>query len=287
MPSSASDQRSPAWLLPFLATLFFFSGACALVYQVMWLRLLALVFGVTVYAASTVLAGFMAGLAVGSFAAGRLAGRLSRPLATFGAAEILVGLTAPTHVRRVMTLCTIALLVPAVALAQSTAGGQYEQMLAREKVVRAAAPVDVDALRSLAKSYERIVLRYPTSGYSDNALWQAAGLYTLAHAESGEAADRKEATRLLQWLKREYPSSSLIDGISAELSRLAKQAAKPRPRATPPPAPKPSASARRLLRRLPKSASTNCAPTPRRRARCPSSMRASAIIPSASSASTA
>lgn len=81
-------------MLPLLATLFFFSGACALVYQVMWLRLLALVFGVTVYAASTVLAGFMAGLAVGSFLAGRLAQRLDRPLAAFGVAEILVGLTA-------------------------------------------------------------------------------------------------------------------------------------------------------------------------------------------------
>lgn len=92
--SAPSPQRSPSWLLPLLAILFFFSGACALVYQVMWLRLLALVFGVTVYAASTVLAGFMAGLAVGSFAAGRLAGRLPRPLAVFGLAEILVGLTA-------------------------------------------------------------------------------------------------------------------------------------------------------------------------------------------------
>ena len=60
----------------------------------MWLRLLALVFGVTVYAASTVLAGFMAGLGVGSFVAGRLAARISRPLAAFGVAEALVGITA-------------------------------------------------------------------------------------------------------------------------------------------------------------------------------------------------
>jgi spermidine synthase len=92
--SAPSSSRSPAWLLPLLAGLFFLSGACALVYQVMWLRLLALVFGVTVYAASTVLAGFMAGLAVGSLTAGRLAGRMPRPLAAFGVAEILVGLTA-------------------------------------------------------------------------------------------------------------------------------------------------------------------------------------------------
>ncbi len=84
----------PRWLLPLLLLLFFGSGACALVYQVMWLRLLALVFGVTVYAASTVLAGFMAGLGLGSFVAGRLAVRIQRPLAAFGLAEILIGITA-------------------------------------------------------------------------------------------------------------------------------------------------------------------------------------------------
>ncbi len=60
----------------------------------MWLRLLALVFGVTVYAASTVLAGFMAGLGLGSLVAGRLAARVTRPLAAFGIAEALVGVTA-------------------------------------------------------------------------------------------------------------------------------------------------------------------------------------------------
>ena len=92
--SESRPSSAPRWLLPLLTVLFFFSGACALVYQVMWLRLLALVFGVTVYAASTVLAGFMAGLAVGSALAGRFAQRLSRPLAVFGLVEILVGLTA-------------------------------------------------------------------------------------------------------------------------------------------------------------------------------------------------
>ena len=84
----------PIWLLPLLSLLFFFSGACALVYQVMWLRLLALVFGVTVYAASTVLASFMGGLALGSFVAGRVAGRLRSPLRAFGLIEIGVGLSA-------------------------------------------------------------------------------------------------------------------------------------------------------------------------------------------------
>jgi spermidine synthase len=77
-----------------LVLLFFASGACALVYQVMWLRMLALVFGVTVYAASTVLASFMAGLALGSYSAGRIAARLRSPLFVFGLIEIGVGVTA-------------------------------------------------------------------------------------------------------------------------------------------------------------------------------------------------
>ncbi|HEX4915953.1 MAG TPA: fused MFS/spermidine synthase [Vicinamibacterales bacterium] len=89
-----ASQLPPRWLLALLIILFFGSGACALVYQVMWLRLLSLVFGVTVYAASTVLAAFMAGLGVGSFLAGRFATRITRPLAAFGIAEILVGITA-------------------------------------------------------------------------------------------------------------------------------------------------------------------------------------------------
>jgi spermidine synthase len=80
--------------LAILLVLFFGSGACGLIYQVLWLRLLALVFGVTVYAASTVLAAFMAGLAIGSALAGRVVSRLGRPLIIFGVAEILIGISA-------------------------------------------------------------------------------------------------------------------------------------------------------------------------------------------------
>jgi spermidine synthase len=77
-----------------LAALFFCSGATALIYQVLWLRLLGLVFGVTVYAASTVWASFMAGLALGSVAAGVVADRVRHPLRWFAGAEVLIGVTA-------------------------------------------------------------------------------------------------------------------------------------------------------------------------------------------------
>lgn len=81
-------------MLRILAPLFFLSGASALVYQVLWLRLLSLVFGVTVYAATAVLASFMAGLALGSWGGGRLAERVRSPLRAFGVAEIGIGALA-------------------------------------------------------------------------------------------------------------------------------------------------------------------------------------------------
>lgn len=70
------------------------SGAAALVYQVLWLRLLGLVFGATVIAASTVLASFMAGLALGSALGGRLAEAARRPALAFAAAECVVAACA-------------------------------------------------------------------------------------------------------------------------------------------------------------------------------------------------
>src|SRR4026207_155048 len=72
---SAHEASRQPWLLPALSALFFCSGMSALIYQVLWLRLLGLVFGVTTYAASTVWAVFMAGLAIGRFPGGRGAGR--------------------------------------------------------------------------------------------------------------------------------------------------------------------------------------------------------------------
>ena len=94
-------------LLPLLVVLLFLSGVSALVYQVLWLRLLSLTFGVTTHAASTVLASFMGGLAIGSVVAGRLADRVERPLRPFAAVELLIGLCA---------LATPAVLVAAHGL---------------------------------------------------------------------------------------------------------------------------------------------------------------------------
>lgn len=95
MPTQAPPlSRTSVLLLLLVLLLFFASGASALVYQVLWLRKLGLVFGVTVYAASTVWASFMCGLAVGSLLAGHVADRVRRPLVWFGVAEACIGLSA-------------------------------------------------------------------------------------------------------------------------------------------------------------------------------------------------
>ncbi|HUR02822.1 MAG TPA: fused MFS/spermidine synthase, partial [Nonomuraea sp.] len=74
-----------------LLLVFLLSGASGLIYQVLWQRLLGLVFGVSAYATATVLAAFMAGLALGGLLAGRVADRVRSPLLWYGVVEILVG----------------------------------------------------------------------------------------------------------------------------------------------------------------------------------------------------
>src|SRR5829696_6692274 len=63
---------------------FILSGATGLIYEVLWARMLGLVFGATTLAVSTVLAAFMGGLALGSALAGRLAQRIRKPLSAYG-----------------------------------------------------------------------------------------------------------------------------------------------------------------------------------------------------------
>ena len=70
---------------------FFLSGAAALMYEVIWVRLLGLVFGNTTFAVSTVLTAYMAGLGLGSYWIGRFVDRWERPLAVYGYLEIGIG----------------------------------------------------------------------------------------------------------------------------------------------------------------------------------------------------
>jgi spermidine synthase len=69
------------------------SGVTALGYQVLWMRIFGLLFGVAVYAVSTVLTAFMAGLALGSYLFGNWADR-KNPVTLFIIIETGIALFA-------------------------------------------------------------------------------------------------------------------------------------------------------------------------------------------------
>ncbi len=91
-PAAAPKNRSVGILLG----LFLLSGVSGLVYQVIWARQLTLIFGATSPAITTVLAAFMLGLALGSYAAGRWAGRWGHPLRAYALLELGIGAYAVT-----------------------------------------------------------------------------------------------------------------------------------------------------------------------------------------------
>jgi spermidine synthase len=68
-----------------------FSGFTALVYEIIWTRLLGFAFGTTTEAIGTVLAVFFGGMAIGNWLAARCSSRISRPLRVYALLELGVG----------------------------------------------------------------------------------------------------------------------------------------------------------------------------------------------------
>src|SRR3990172_11346183 len=79
---------------PLILLIFFLSGASGLIYEIVWTRLLSLVFGVSSFAISTVLTVFMAGLGIGGYTFGKLIDKRGNPLKVYALLEILIGLYA-------------------------------------------------------------------------------------------------------------------------------------------------------------------------------------------------
>jgi len=90
--ATMNDRRDYRYLIYLL---FIFSGVSGLIYQIVWTRLLVLVFGNTMMATSTVLSAFMGGLAAGSYVLGKYIDRRPRPLLkVYAALEAGIGLFA-------------------------------------------------------------------------------------------------------------------------------------------------------------------------------------------------
>ena len=80
------------YIKPIVWLIFIFSGASGLIYEVIWMRQLTLIFGSTVFATSTVLTAFMAGLALGSYYFGRKIDESTQsPLRIYALLEVGIG----------------------------------------------------------------------------------------------------------------------------------------------------------------------------------------------------
>jgi spermidine synthase len=109
-----------------ILALFFLSGACGLVYEVVWMRTLTLVFGATAFATAAILASFFSGLALGSLLLGRVADRGRDPLRLYALLEGGVGVLA-----FLMPLVFAGLTPVYVALARGLDLGYYPLSLVR------------------------------------------------------------------------------------------------------------------------------------------------------------
>src|SRR5688572_10465171 len=145
----------------------------------------------------------------------------------------------------------VSLLVSAAAAAQ-TARERYESATERVAGVRtllagstsAAPAADVIAQAThVMTSFEILVRRFPTSGYADNALFQAASLAEVTHEKFARPQDRARAVRYYEWLVKEYPTSPLVTHASAQLESLTAPTPVPSERGTKHP-PSPQARAR-------------------------------------------
>jgi N-acetylmuramoyl-L-alanine amidase len=136
--------------------------------------------------------------------------------------------------RSFASACVLALACSGVLSAQSAetlyTGMKAEEAELRRELDRApqlraqppgeASTALLARVRGTVSSYEAIVKRYPRSGYSDNALWQAAVLSADAFWQFGDTRDRANALRLFDRLKAEFPSSSLVAQVAGHTSRL-------------------------------------------------------------------
>src|SRR6266550_9104925 len=77
-----------------VASLLFCSGACALIYQTVWMRQFRLIFGASTLATAAVLSIFMAGLGIGSALLGKRADIHPQPLRFYGNLELWIAASA-------------------------------------------------------------------------------------------------------------------------------------------------------------------------------------------------
>ena len=90
----AGIKVNTSFITAFILLLFFFSGGSALLYQVIWQRILGFLSGTDIYSATITIAAFMCGLGCGNMVGGAIADRLSQRslVALFAMSEVVIAL---------------------------------------------------------------------------------------------------------------------------------------------------------------------------------------------------
>ncbi|HSB60632.1 MAG TPA: fused MFS/spermidine synthase, partial [Vicinamibacteria bacterium] len=139
--------------------LFFLSGLAALLFETLWFRLASVVFGNSVWASSVVLAGFMAGLALGSFAASRGGPWLRRPIRAYARLELAVALGGLLlvlilpHLSALLAPVLHRLIDRPLALQVLRLGAAFGLMLVPAGAMGATLPVLVKALTARGSAF--------------------------------------------------------------------------------------------------------------------------------------
>jgi spermidine synthase len=156
--------------------LFCLSGAAGLVYEVVWMQMLAVTLGGTAPAVAAVLAAFMGGLALGSALGGRLVDRFGRALRWYAGLELFVGLYALAFpfIYRAADGLYFAAYEPGAAGAWHLVrfGVAGLLLLAPTAAMGATTPIVVAALRELGGGTSRSF----SAAYAANTVGAAAGV---------------------------------------------------------------------------------------------------------------
>ncbi len=204
----------------------FLSGVSALVYQTLWVKQLTLIVGVDVYAVTTAVSAFFAGLALGGGLFGRRADRAARPLRFFAALEAGTGVlglgvtlalahAAPVFVslEAVSRLLAWGLLFLAIGLPALLMGGTLPALVravapAEKTVGRAAGRLyAANTLGAMAGALAAAFLLIPLLGLRGAAA--AAAVLNFTAAAIALAADRRMKPRVSVEASRSRPPQNV------------------------------------------------------------------------------
>ena len=132
-----------------------------------------------------------------------------------------------------LVVCTVAAQAPPPAPAAAppapTPKERFEAASANDEKVRLLLTNMTDAtpaadvlkqVNQIVTAFEILVRKFPTSGYADDALWQAASLSDTAYRRFKRPEERDRASTLYRWLAKEYPTSPLAKQANTKLTLL-------------------------------------------------------------------